>query len=557
VFFEAELHVRAVPSGAWDGDNNKKLRMSIILNICIFLPIAGIIGILLTRSEKATKWISFIAMLATFALAIVLLSHFDIANAAKEQFMTAGNDVYAGFDVKYLVGLDGFSLLLFVLTALFGPVIVLASWYSETKHVRGYYAMLLLLETTVLGFFASLDVVLFYLFFELSLIPMYFIIGIWGGKHRIRATVKFFIYTMVGSLLMLVGIFYLGYNAGAEMQNVVFTTDWRFLSSSGYHIGLVTQTWLFLAFTVAFGIKLPLFPLYTWLPDAYTEAPTAGTVFLASIMAKMGTYGLLFICFPIFPNVFMKAAPYMAILAVIAIIYGAWLAMVQKDFKRLLAYSSFSHMGFIVLGLFAFNAIAMQGAGIHMVNHALSTGALFLIVGMIYERVRTRQIASYGGIAKKVPVLTTMFFIALLASIGLPGLNGFIGEFLILNGAFSSTVLFHNLFAILATTGTIWAAVYMLWMFQEMMFGPVTSEQTKTMPDLNAHELVTIVPLIILIVWIGVRPIDFMRYSQQKVKQEFKVTKKKRIAVRQEARQKELPAWASEFYDITNELAAK
>ncbi|HYW35374.1 MAG TPA: NADH-quinone oxidoreductase subunit M [Balneolaceae bacterium] len=530
--------------------------MSILLNICIFLPIAGILGILATRSDKGVKWISLIATLATFVISLVLLGNFNIAHSGTQQFLTVGRDILPDIDVKYLIGLDGFSLLLFMLTTLFGPIVVLASWYSDVKHVKGYYAMLLLLETAALGFFASLDLVLFYVFFEISLIPMYFIIGIWGGQNRIQATLKFFVYTMAGSLIMLVGLIYLGYDAGSAMQGVSFTTDWRFLSSSSYHIGLVAQTWLFLSFAVAFGIKLALFPLYTWLPNAYTEAPTAGTVFLAAIMAKMGTYGLLRICMPIFPNAFMKFAPYMAILAVIGIMYGALLALVQNDFKRLLAYSSFSHMGFIVLGLFAFNMIAVQGAVIQMINHGLSTGALFLIVGMIYERTRTRRIDDYGGIAKVVPMLTVVFMIAMLASIGLPGLNGFIGEFMILNGSFNSTII-QKVFAVLGTTGTILAAAYMLLMTQRMMFGSITNEENRKLIDLDAHEIVTVVPLIVFIVWIGVRPGDFMQYSRQEVKSVLQTSRQKRAAVLENAQSKQLPAWTSEFYDVTSKLASQ
>jgi NADH-quinone oxidoreductase subunit M len=515
------------------------------------------LAIFFTRSEKVTKWISLIVTLAAFALSLVLVANFSIAQSSTQQFLTEGNDLITGFDLKYLIGLDGLSLLLFVMTALLGPIIILTSWRSVTKHPRGYYAMLLLLETAALGFFASLDIILFYVFFEISLIPMYFILGAWGGKDRIKATLKFFIYTMTGSLLMLVAIIYMGYDAGSFMQGAYFTTDWRFLSSAAYHPSLATQTLLFLGFTFAFCIKLALFPVYSWLPDAYTEAPTAGTVFLASVMAKMGTYGLLFICLPIFPNAFERAAPYMAILAVISILFGGLLAIVQRNFKRLLAYSSFSHMGFIVLGLFALNMMGIQGSLIQMINHGLSTGALFLLAGMMYERMRSYQIEDYGGIGRRVPVLVALFGIAMLASMGLPGLNGFVGEFLILVGSFNSPSILNHALPILATTGVILAVGYMLWMFQRLMAGPAASEKTKKMFDLNTREVVAIIPLLVFIVWIGVRPMDFLQYSKNDVKYILKSSKKKRIAIRREAKQQNMPQWASELYDVTDQLASQ
>src|SRR5690625_1888340 len=379
--------------------------MQLLLNIIIYLPLIGIAGILAVRSDKAVKWISLITTSAAFILSRPLVFNFDIANSGTVQYLTESAPLLSGMDIKYLVGLDGLSLLLFMLTTLFGPIVILASWDSIKKSVPGYYAMLLLLQTASMGFFASFDLLVFYVFFELSLIPMYFLIGIWGGKNRILATLKFFIYTFVGSMIMLVALLYVGYDAGGYLDEFFFSTDWRFLSGGGYQIGLVEQTYLFLGFALAFCIKVPLFPFHTWLPYAHTEAPTAGSVVLAAIMLKMGTYGLLRVCLPIFPNAFITFAPYMATLAVVGIIYGALVAMVQKDWKKLVAYSSVSHLGFVVLGLFAVNTIAVQGALIQMINHGLSTGALFLIVGMIYDRTHTRKIADYGGIAKVVPAL--------------------------------------------------------------------------------------------------------------------------------------------------------
>lgn len=531
--------------------------MELLLNIVIYLPILGIAAVLLARSDTAVKWATLAVMGVTFLLSLPLLLNFDIAGSSAAQYLTEGDSVLPGLDVKYLVGLDGLSLLLFMLTTLFGPILVLASWDSITKHLKGYYSMLLLLQTASMGVFASLDLVVFYVFFELSLIPMYFLIGIWGGKNRIHATVKFFVYTLVGSLIMLVGLIYLGYDAGTYLEGYTFTTDWRFLSGAEYQIGLVEQTYLFLAFALAFCIKVPLFPFHTWLPHAHTEAPTAGSVVLAAILLKMGTYGLLRFCLPVFPNAFVELAPYMATLAVIGIIYGALVAMVQKDVKKLVAYSSVSHLGFVVLGLFAFNTIAVQGALIQMVNHGLSTGALFLIVGMIYDRRHTRMIKDFGGLANVLPVFAVLFMISTLASIGLPGLNGFVGEFLILNGTFNSDVIPANAFAVFGATGVILAAVYMLWMYQRVMFGPVTHKENEKLIDLNAREIGLMVPLVIFMIWIGIRPVDFMQYSEVQIKELLESSNEKRVAVKQSAVTRELPEWASSLYDVTDELASK
>ncbi len=531
--------------------------MEILLNITIYLPLLGIAAILLLKNDEAIKWSSLAVTTATFFLSLPLLFNFDVAGSSTPQYVTEGAAIFAGMDVKYLVGLDGLSMLLFMLTTLMGPIVVLSSWNSVKKSLGGYYSMLLLLQTASLGVFAALDLVVFYVFFELSLIPMYFLIGIWGGSDRIKATVKFFIYTLVGSLIMLVALLYLGYHAGAAMGGVEFTADWRFISSPEYTIGLVEQTWLFLAFALAFCIKVPLFPFHTWLPYAHTEAPTAGSVVLAAIMLKMGTYGLIRVVLPAFPNAFMEFAPMMAILAVIGIIYGALVAMVQKDVKKLVAYSSVSHMGFVVLGIFAFNGIAMQGAIIQMINHGLATGALFLIVGMIYDRRHTRMISDYGGIARKVPVFAVMFMIATLASIGLPGLNGFIGEFLILNGTFASTLLANKTYAVLAATGVILAAVYMLWMFQRVMFGPITNEENNKLIDLNAREIGLLVPLVLFMVWIGIRPVDFTQYSEGWVENFLAVSEEKSVAVIENTNVDEIPNWTARVYSVEEQQAEK
>lgn len=528
--------------------------MDILLNWTIFLPLVGIPAILMMRNDQMVKWIALIVTTATFVMSVPLMLAFDVANSGTAQFLTESEPWLPNLGIKYLVGLDGLSLMLFMLTTFMGPIVVLSAWNSVEKHLPGFYSMLMLLQTASLGVFAALDLFLFYIFFELSLIPMYFLIGIWGGEGRIQATIKFFIYTLVGSLIMLVGLIWLGIDAGNAVNNGVFTTDWRLLSSLGYTIPLVPQTWLFLAFALAFCIKVPLFPLHTWLPYAHTEAPTAGSVVLAAIMLKMGTYGLLRVVMPIFPNAAIAFAPWMATLAVIGVIYGALVAMVQKDVKKLVAYSSVSHLGFVVLGLFAWNTTAVQGALIQMVNHGLSTGALFLVVGMIYDRRHTRQISDFGGITAVMPVFAVMFMIATLASIGLPGLNGFVGEFLILNGAFSSTVLGTPLYAILAATGVILAAVYMLWMFRRVMFGPIENDKNKGLTDLNAREIGLLIPLVVFMVWIGIRPIDFMKYSEVQIESLLEQSRMKSTVTIGSSNVDELPDWTSKLYGITPEV---
>jgi len=526
--------------------------MELLLNLTIYLPLIAIVAVLLARKDQAVKQISLIATTVTFFISLPLIFNFDIANSHIPQYITEGATILPGFDIKYLVGLDGLSLLLFMLTTLFGPIVILSSWNSVTKHLKGYYSMLLLLQTASLGVFASLDLIVFYVFFELSLIPMYFLIGIWGGAERIQATIKFFIYTLAGSLIMLVALIYLGYHAGGAHTEFTFTADWRFISSPEYQIGLVEQTYMFLAFALAFSIKVPLFPFHTWLPYAHTEAPTAGSVVLAAIMLKVGTYGLVRVCMPVFPNAFMEFAPWFAILAVIGIIYGALVAMVQKDVKKLVAYSSVSHLGFVVLGIFALNTIAVQGAVIQMINHGLSTGALFLIVGMIYDRRHTRMIKDFGGIAKVIPVFAVMFMIATLASIGLPGLNGFIGEFLILNGAFFSDLYNNQIYAVLGALGVILAAVYMLWMYQRVMFGPITHEENNEIEDLNYREIGLLIPLVLFMVWIGIRSEDFTRYSESWVDNFIEVTETKSVAVLEDAQNADHPEWAARFYNIND-----
>jgi NADH-quinone oxidoreductase subunit M len=376
---------------------------------------------------------------------------------------------------------------------------------------------LLFLEAGMIGVFISLDVFLFYIFWEAMLIPMYFIIGIWGGERRIYAAVKFFIFTMFGSLLMLVAIIWLA--VYSSNINGFFTTNLIELYKVGPTIPAQIQAWMFGAFFLSFAIKVPIFPLHTWLPDAHVEAPTAGSVILAGVLLKMGTYGLVRFCLPLFPQSAIHYAPIISVLAIIGIIYGALVSMVQTDMKKLVAYSSVSHLGFVVLGIFAMTVESMQGAVIQMVNHGLSTGALFLLVGVVYERTHKREIAFYGGIAKLVPLYSTALMIAMLSSVGLPGLNGFIGEFLILIGSFKSPVLNSFWFTAFAATGVIFAAVYLLWMYQRVVFGKVTNPELEhELTDLNSREFIVLIPIFIFIVWIGIYPSTFLNMTEVSVK---------------------------------------
>ncbi len=496
-----------------------------ILTLLIALPILGSLALLFVptgddgQSGHGTiKMLALAVTGATFLLSLYLLVGYDANSAEPFQFgqIAFREALGAGLDIKYRVGIDGISLLLVVLTTLFGPIVVLSSWTSVEKRIKEYFFFLLLLEAGMIGVFCALDLFLFYIFWEAMLIPMYFLIGIWGGHERIYAAIKFFIYTMAGSLLMLVAIIYVG-----TLGPAGFTSDLTTLYSvhvaTDPNVFFDRQTLLFLAFFASFAIKVPLFPFHTWLPDAHVQAPTAGSVILAGVMLKMGTYGLLRFNLPLFPDASHKLAPFVATLAVIGIVYGALVAMVQKDVKKLVAYSSVSHLGFVVLGIFAFTVEGMQGAVIQMINHGLSTGALFLIIGMIYERRHTRMIVDFGGLAKVMPVFTVLFLIATFSSIGLPGLNGFIGEFLILTGAFKSPWLGHG-YAVVAASGVILAAIYMLWMFQRVMFGPLTNPKNEGLKDLNAREIGLLVPLFVLMVWIGFQPIPFMKLSDPTVR---------------------------------------
>jgi NADH-quinone oxidoreductase subunit M len=484
-----------------------------LLSYILFTPLLGALLLLVFQRENENEIRIFGLSISviTFGLTLMVLSKFDSVNPGF-QFVHKVPWI-TNLNISYHVGVDGLSLLLLLLTTFITPLTLLSSWKAINKKVKEFTFFMLLLEVGMIGVFVSLDLFLFYVFWEAMLIPMYFIIGIWGGERRIYASVKFFLFTMTGSLIMLVAIIWLGVSAGGVVGH--FTTDLVELYSVGPALAKNFQNWLFLAFALSFAIKIPLFPLHTWLPDAHVEAPTAGSIILAAVLLKMGTYGLIRFCLPLFPEAAITFAPFLSVLAVIGIIYGALVAMVQKDMKKLVAYSSVSHLGFVVLGIFAMTQESMQGAIIQMVNHGLSTGALFFLVGVIYERSHTREISDYGGLAKIVPVYSAALLIASLSSIGLPGLNGFIGEFLILLGAFKSPLLNTWGFTVFAATGVIFSAVYLLWMYQRVIFGVVKNPKMEHLPDMNKREIFIFASLLIFIVWIGVCPNTFLKISDR------------------------------------------
>ena len=492
--------------------------MQNILTYTLFSPLLGMLVLFFINKERQNlvKIVGIAASAITFLLSLVLYFSFDALNT-QLQFVEQYPWI-SGFDISYFVGIDGLSLLLVVLTAFLTPIALIASWDSITDRLKEYVSFMLLLEVGMLGVFVAVDLFLFYVFWEAMLIPMYFIIGIWGGKEKIYAAVKFFIYTMAGSLLMLIAILWLGYYA-STLPDGYFTTNLLKLYAIAPSVPMNIQIWMFLAFALSFAIKVPLFPFHTWLPDAHVQAPTAGSVILAGVLLKMGTYGLIRFCLHLFPQASFQFTPFIATLAVIGIVYGALVAMVQTDVKKLVAYSSVSHLGFVVLGIFSMTQEGIQGAIIQMVNHGLSTGALFLLVGMIYDRRHTREISQFGGLSKVMPVFSTIFMIVTFSSIGLPGLNGFIGEFLILLGSFSSPFLSSYVYAAIAATGVILSAVYMLWMCQRVFFGKVTHAENESLNDLNKREIALLVPVLLFIVWIGVYPSTFMKQSAPYTKQ--------------------------------------
>ena len=479
-----------------------------ILTIVTFMPAVGALLLLFYNRQRvrSIRTFALIITILTFVFSLHLVAHFDSSNpdfqfGIKIPWMPA-------YGIDYAMGIDGISVFLIILATLLSPLAILASW-SIHERLKEYFIFMLLLETGMIGVFASLDLFLFYVFWEIMLIPMYFLIGVWGGERRIYAATKFVLYTMIGSVLMLVAIIALYFMHGDATGTLTFSYPQiqAALASGRMVLAPSIELWLFLAFFLAFAVKVPLFPFHTWLPDAHVEAPTAGSVLLAGVLLKMGAYGLIRFNLPLFPHVSHLFAPLISMLAIVGIIYGALVAMVQPDMKKLVAYSSVSHLGFIVLGIFSFTPQGMEGAIYQMLNHGVSTGALFLLVGVIYDRRHTRLIEDFGGLANRMPVYAAFFLIVTLSSIGLPGLNGFVGEFLILLGTFGAS----HARAAVAALGVILSAVYMLWMYQRVIWGEIDNERNANLLDLFGRERAMLIPLLIAIVWMGVYSNYFLR----------------------------------------------
>jgi NADH-quinone oxidoreductase subunit M len=467
-----------------------------LLDLVLILPLVGfLVTLFIPRSSPSLVRTFTVAIaLFTFAASIGLITGF---NSDTPGLQFDHNFIWIDSpQIHFHIGIDGISLWLIMLSTFLTPIAIMLSWRAVTERPKEFYAFLLLLEFGLVGVFCAFDLFLFYVFWEICLVPMYFLIGIWGHDRRIYAAVKFFLYTMAGSVLMLVAIVYLYLRVGGSFD---YATILSAIQSGRTPLTSAEELWLFLAFFFAFAIKVPLFPLHTWLPDAHVEAPTAGSVMLASVMLKMGTYGLVRFCVPLFPNAARTCSVWIVPLAIIGIVYGALVAMVQPNMKKLVAYSSVSHLGFVVLGIFSFTQMGMDGAVYQMLNHGISTGALFLLVGFLYERRHSLEIVDYGGVATVAPWLSTVFLITTLASIGLPTLNNFIGEFLVLQGSAKVNIVW----TVFASLGAILAACYMLWLYQRVFFGNVSDEIEHHMPELNAREWACIVPLIIMMVWMG------------------------------------------------------
>jgi NADH-quinone oxidoreductase subunit M len=485
------------------------------LTLLVVVPLAGGVAVLLLGRgrDRLARHVALVTSLVAFGLSLLMWMGFD-AKSADYQWV----EQYAwlpDFGISYHVGVDGISLLLVVLTTFLTPIALLCSWESIESRVREFSFFMLALEAAMIGVFVSLDLFLFYVFWDAMLIPMYFLIGVWGYERRIYAAVKFILYTMAGSVLMLLAIIWIAYHH----QTVTGEMSFDLIKLLAVQVPAALQTWLFLAFAVAFAIKVPLFPFHTWLPDAHVEAPTAGSVILAGVMLKMGTYGLLRFAFPLFPQAAIAFAPAIAVLAVIGIVYGALVAMVQPDLKKLVAYSSVSHLGFVVLGICALNVYGVQGAVYQMLAHGVSTGGLFLIVGMLSDRRHTRLIGEFGGLKAVAPRLVAAFLLITLASIALPGLNGFVGEFLILIGSYGA-VSYANagIYTAVAATGVILSAVYMLWMFQRVNYGPLTNEKNRGLKDLSPREWVVIAPICATAILMGVLPGLFLTPMEPSVR---------------------------------------
>ncbi len=504
-----------------------------ILTIVTFTPAVGALLLLFYNRDhvRSIRTFALIITLLTFIFSLHLVAHFD-SNNPDFQYLIRIPWV-PSFGIDYAMGIDGISLFLIILTTLLSPLAILASW-SIHDRLKEYFIFMLLLETGMIGVFASLDLFLFYVFWEVMLVPMYFLIGVWGGERRIYAAMKFVLYTMIGSVLMLVAIIALYFMHGDATGTFTFSYPQiqSSLSSGRMVLGPNIELWLFIAFFLAFAVKVPLFPFHTWLPDAHVEAPTAGSVLLAGVLLKMGTYGLVRFNLPLFPHVSHFFAPLISMLAIVGIIYGALVAMVQPDMKKLVAYSSVSHLGFVVLGIFSFTTQGMEGAIYQMLNHGISTGALFLLVGVIYDRRHTRLIDEFGGLANRMPVYAAVFLVVTLSSIGLPGLNGFVGEFLILLGTFGV----NHARAALAALGVILSAVYMLWMYQRVIWGEIRSERNAGLLDLSGRERAMFIPLLIVIVWMGIYSSYFLRPMDASVNKLMNQTQSGQLQFAQQAK---------------------
>ena len=473
-----------------------------ILTVTTFLPLAGSFVILLLRREAIVKWFALATTISTFVVSLPIYKHFD-----KETYKMQFAEIYPWiptWNIHYKVGVDGISVLFIMLVAILSILCVTVSWKAIQTKTKEFFISLLIMETAMIGIFISLNVFLFYLFWELTLIPMFFLIGVWGGSKRVYAAIKFVLFMLAGSVFMLVGIIVLYYEGGR-------TFDMLELSKVIYPTGL--QLWLFLAFFAAFAVKMPMFPIHTWLPDAHTEAPTAGSVILAGILLKMGAYGFLRISFPMFPHAVKVLFIPLLILSVTAIIYGAYVTLMQKDMKRLIAYSSVSHMGFVTLGLFTLNQTGVEGGLLQMINHGVITGALFLCIGMIYERTHTRMIEDYGGLSKTVPIYIVFFTIFTLAAIGLPGMNAFVGEFLIISGAFKANMII----AAFSIFGVVLGVTYMVWLYYRVALNEINSSSQSHLFDLDWREIATLVPLVVLVFLIGVQPGILLSYMHVSV----------------------------------------
>ncbi len=495
-----------------------------MLSIVTFVPLIGAAVLLAVPrdNENAIKWVALLTTLVGFAVSLPLVFQFDAANVGMQMVETYEWVGAKDWGLTLGFGIDGISLWLVLLATFLGPIVIGGSWTAVHKRHKEFFFWVLVLQTFMIGTFLATNLAVFYVFWELMLIPMFFLIGVWGGNERIYATIKFFIYTVVGSMLLLAAIFYLYYLHFAQFG----TWSLDFADLMKLDIGLKVQVWLFLAMAVGFAVKVPMFPLHTWLPDAHTQAPTAGSVILAGVLLKMGAYGFLRLGMPLFPGAVAEWTPFFMALAVIGIIYGALVAMVQPDMKKLVAYSSVSHMGYIMLGLFALNQQGVEGGMLQMLNHGISTGALFLLVGVVYERTHTRRIWDYGGLAKIMPIYTVLFVLVALSSAGLPGTNGFVGEFLTLLGAFQWATAesaagtgFLMSWGIVggAALGVILGAVYLLWMIERVFYGKVLQEKNNHLKDLNVREMAVFAPLVVMIFWMGLFPGHFIQKMEPTV----------------------------------------